>query len=129
MSHSHLDCGRPISLARFISKVVHFYNITRGCYFFPGHKNIPVSKYLHPLRYGDKNSRPVDSVYTTATSFCHMILARVYNTPCRKTGEFSLDISEMRPVNVITCYLKRPLRYGGYLCNQIQQNNVEMCSV
>ena len=35
------------------SKVVHFYNITRGCYFFSGHKNIPVSKYLHPLRYGE----------------------------------------------------------------------------
>ena len=25
------------------------------------------------------------------------------------------------------CHLKRPLRYGGYLCNQIQQNNFEMC--
>ena len=35
----------------------------------------------------------------------------------------------MRPVNVVTillCHLKRPLRYGGYLCNQIQQNNFEM---
>ena len=27
-----------------------------------------------------------------------MTLARVDNTPCRKTGEFSLDLSEMRPV-------------------------------
>ena len=46
------------------------------------------------------------------------------------TGEFSLDLSEMRPVNVVTslmCHLKRPLSYGGYLCNQIQQNNFEMC--
>ena len=61
-----------------------------------------------------------------------MTLARVDNTPCRKTGEFSLDLSEMRPVNVGTslmCHLKRPLRYGGYLCNQIQQNNFEMCNV
>ena len=52
------------------------------------------------------------------------------NTPCRKTGEVSLDLSELRPVNVVTslmCHLKRPLRYGGYLCNQIQQNNFEMC--
>ena len=44
-----------------------------------------------------------------------MTLARVDNTPCRKkTGEFSLDLSEMRPVNVVTslmCNLKRPLRY------------------
>ena len=62
-----------------------------------------------------------DRVYTTATSFCHMTLARVDNTSCGKTGEFSLDLSEMGPVNVITsinCHLKRPLRYGGYLCNQ-----------
>ena len=32
----------------------------------------------------------------------------------------------MRPVNVVTslmCHLKRPLRYGGYLRNQIQSNN------
>ena len=61
-----------------------------------------------------------------------MTLARVDNTPCRKTGEFPLDLSEMRPVNVVTslmCHLKRPLRYWGYICNQIQQNNVEMCYV
>ena len=49
----------------------------------------------------------------------------------KERGEFSLDLSEIRPVNVVTllmCHLKRPLRYGGYLsCNQIQQNNVEMC--
>ena len=41
-------------------------------------------------------------------------------------------LSEMRPVNVetsIMCHLKRPLRYGGYLCNQIQQNNIEMLSL
>ena len=47
-----------------------------------------------------------------------MTLARVDNAPCKKTGGFSLDLSEMRPVNVVTlllCYLKRPLRYGGYL--------------
>ena len=59
-----------------------------------------------------------------------MTLARVDNTPDKKTGEFSRDLSEMRPVNVVTspmCRLKRPLRYGGYLCNQIQQNNFEMC--
>ena len=40
-----------------------------------------------------------------------MTLARVDNT-----GEFSLDLSEMRPVNaatLLTCHLKRPLRYGG----------------
>ena len=58
-----------------------------------------------------------------------MTLARVDNTPCRKTDEFSLDVSERRPVNVLTslmCHLKRPLRSGGYLCNQIQQNNFEM---
>ena len=59
-----------------------------------------------------------------------MTLARVDNAPRKKTDEFSLDISEMHPVNVVTlllCHLKRPLRYGGYLCNQIQQNNFEMC--
>ena len=59
-----------------------------------------------------------------------MTLARVDNAPCKKTGEFSLDLAEMRHVNVVTlllCHLKRPLRYGGFLCNQIQQNNVEMC--
>ena len=58
-----------------------------------------------------------------------MTLARVDNAPCQKTGEFYLDLSEMRPVNVVNlllCHLKRPLRYGGYLCNQIQQNNFEM---
>ena len=74
--------------------------------------------------------RPGDGVYTTARSFWYMTLARVDNTPCTKTGEFSFDLSEMRPVNVVTllmCPLKRPLRYGGYLRNQIQQNNVEMC--
>ena len=57
-------------------------------------------------------------------------LARFDNASCKKTGEFSLDLSEMRPVNVVTlllCHLKRPLRYGGYLCNQIQQNSFEMC--
>ena len=51
-----------------------------------------------------------------------MTLARVDNTPCRKTGEISLALSEMHPVNIVTslmCHLKRPLRYGGYLCNQI----------
>ena len=61
-----------------------------------------------------------------------MTRARVDNAPYKKTCEFSLDLSEMRPVNVVTfpmCRLKRPLRYGGYLCNQIQQNNVEMCYV
>ena len=71
-----------------------------------------------------------NGVYTTATSFCHMTLARVDNAPGRKPDEFSLDLSEMRPVNVVTslmCHLKRPLRYGGYLGNQIQQNNFEMC--
>ena len=50
-----------------------------------------------------------------------MTLARVDNAPSKKTGEISLDLAEMRPVNVVTillCHLKRPLRYGGYLCNQ-----------
>ena len=59
-----------------------------------------------------------------------MTLARVDNAPSKKTGEISLDLAEMRPVNVVTlllCHLKRPLRYGGYLCNQIQQNKFEMC--
>ena len=59
-----------------------------------------------------------------------MTLARVDNAPSKKTGEISLDLAEMRPVNVVTlllCHLKRPLHYGGYLCNQIQQNNFEMC--
>ena len=57
-----------------------------------------------------------------------MTLARVDNAPSKQTGEISLDLAEMRPVNVVTillCPLKRPLRYGGYLCNQIQQNNFE----
>ena len=44
-----------------------------------------------------------------------MTLARVDNAPCKKTGEFSLDLAEMRPVNVVTlllCHLKTtsPLR-------------------
>ena len=59
-----------------------------------------------------------------------MTLARVDKASCKQMGEFSLDLSEMRPVNAINlllCHIKRPLRYGGYLCNQIQQNNVEMC--
>ena len=59
-----------------------------------------------------------------------MTLARVDNAPSKKTGEIYLDLAEMRPVNVVTillCHLKRPLRYGSYLCNQIQQNNFEMC--
>ena len=54
-----------------------------------------------------------------------MTLARVDNAPTKKTGEISLDLAKMRPVNVVTlllCHLKRPLRYGGYLYNQIQQN-------
>ena len=45
-----------------------------------------------------------------------MTLARVDNAPSKKTGEISLDLAEMRPVNVVTillCHLKRPLRYGG----------------
>ena len=74
--------------------------------------------------------RPGHRDYSTARSFWYMTLARVDNAPCKKTGEFSLDLAEMRPVNVVTlllCHLKRPLRYGGYLGNQIQQNNVEMC--
>ena len=52
-----------------------------------------------------------------------MTLARVDNAPSKKTGEISLDLAEMRPVNVVTLLF----RYGGYLCNQIQQNNFEMC--
>ena len=43
-----------------------------------------------------------------------MTLARVDNAPSKKTGEISLDLAEMRPVNVVTlllCHLKRPLRY------------------
>ena len=50
-----------------------------------------------------------------------MTLARVDNAPCKKKGEFSLDLAEMRPVNVVTlllCHLKRPLRYGGYLTTE-----------
>ena len=80
--------------------------------FFPGHKNIPVSKYLRPLRCGEYTySRPGHRVYSTARSFWYMTLARVDNAPCKKTGEFSLDLAEMRPVNVVTlllCHLKRP---------------------
>ena len=51
-------------------------------------------------------------------SFWYMTLARVDNAPCKKTDEFSLDLSEMHPVNVVTlllCHLKQPLLYGGYL--------------
>ena len=78
----------------------------------------------------ESKSRDRHRVYTTASSFWYMTLARVDNAPSKKTGEISLDLAEMRPVNVVTillCHLKRPLRYGGYLCNQIQQNNFEMC--
>ena len=63
-------------------------------------------------------------------NICTHSVAESDNAPCKKTGAFSLDLSEMRPANVVNsllCHLKRPLRYGGYLCNQIQQNNVEMC--
>ena len=41
-----------------------------------------------------------------------MTLARVDNAPCKKTGEFSLDLAEMRPVNVsyktvlLMCHIK-----------------------
>ena len=31
-----------------------------------------------------------------------MTLARVDNAPSKKTGEISLDLAEMRPVNVVT---------------------------
>ena len=34
-----------------------------------------------------------------------MTLARVDNAPCTKTGEFSLELSEMRPVNVVNLLL------------------------
>ena len=59
---------------------------------------------------------------------CHLLASTTRRV--KKPGEISLDLAEMRPVNVVTillCHLKRPLRYGGYLCNQIQQNNFEMC--
>ena len=60
-----------------------------------------------------------------------MTLARVVNTPCRKAGVFSLDLSEMRPVNVVTslmCTLKRPLRYGGYsLCETKINRTILRC--
>ena len=133
MPHSHLDCG--ISQARVISTVA-FLGYYQGELFFLRHtKCTSIKKTLAPtpLRrvklttLGDRVSRP-----TTATSYWHMTLARADNAPCRKTGEFSVDVSEIRPVNVITsiiCHLKRPLRYGGYLSNQIQQNNFEMCKV
>ena len=92
--------------------------------------DIKIYLYLNICAHSVADSRPGHRVYSTARSFWYMTLVRVDNAPCKKTGEFSLDLAEMRPVNVVTlllCHLKRPLRYGGYLCNQIQQNNVEMC--
>ena len=49
-----------------------------------------------------------------ARSFWYTTLARVDNAPCKKTGEFSLDLSEMRPVNVkltiVSSKMTSPLR-------------------
>ena len=38
-------------------------------------------------------------------SFWYITLARVDNAPCKKTDKFSLDLSEMHPVNVVTLLL------------------------
>ena len=65
----------------------------------------------------------------------HTVTRHLYSSTTRRAEKqvsFYLDLSEMRPVHFITsimCHLKRPLRYGGYLSNQIQQNNYEMCEV
>ena len=58
------------------------------------------------------------------------ILLQHHSVTWHLLASTTLDLSEMRPVHVVTSlmfHLKRPLRYGGYLCNQIQQNNFEMC--
>ena len=89
--------------------------------------DIKIYLYLNICDHSVAESKSRDLVIVfilgTARSFWYMTLARVDNAPSKKTGEIS-------PVNVVTilsCHLKRPLRYGGYLCNQIQQNNFEMC--
>ena len=47
-----------------------------------------------------------------------MTLARVDKAPCKKTGEFSLDLSEMRPVNVVNLLLcnLNDLSVTGFIC-------------
>ena len=63
---------------------------------------------------------------STATSYCHMTLACPDNTPYRKTGEFSLDLSKMPPVHIVTSiiwHLKRHLLYGGYLYRGLTKFN------
>ena len=85
--------------------------------------DIKIYLYLNICAHSVAESKTRDLVIvfivlTAARSFWYMTLARVDNAPCKKTGEFSLDLAEMRPVNVVTlllCHLKRLLRYGGYL--------------
>ena len=101
--------------------------LTRGCYFVPGHKNIPVTKILAPTPLRRVKLITWWSASTTATSYCHVTLARADNKPCRKTSEFSHDLSKMRPVHVVTsimCHLKLPLRYGDYLSNKFNRTIV-----
>ena len=123
MSHNTFHSSRVIDkrqrrrLANVDIQLRHLVTIRSPNSFHSGHLAITVT-----LRGPDGDRYGQVLLYMT--------LARVDNAPCKKTGEFSLDLAEMRPVNVVTlllCHLKRPLRYGGYLCNQIQQNNVEMC--
>ena len=79
-------------------------------------KNIPVM-YQNICAHSVAESKTRDLVIVfilSARSFWYMTLARVDNAPCKKTGEFSLDLSEMRPVNVVNLlHLKRPLHCSG----------------
>ena len=96
-----------------------FQEYYQGRYFFPGPKHIPVSIKISAHSVTESKTHHLGIGFTTATSFCHMTLS-------------GADLSEMRPVHAITsimCNLKRPLRYGGYLSNRVQQNNFEMCIV
>ena len=47
-----------------------------------------------------------------------MTLARVDNAPSKKTGEISLDLAEMRPVNIVTlllCHLKLGTHHATFV--------------
>ena len=65
----------------------------------------------------DISAHSVTESVTTATSYCHVTLARAATRRGEKRSEFSLDLSEMRPVHVLTRALLRLERTMNSLCH------------
>ncbi len=133
MSHSHLDCGSLYRRQGLYLKLC-ISRILPGGVIFSMDVKIYLYQNICTHSVTESKTRHLVIVYVLLQRHtdCYMTIARPDNAPCSKTGEFSLDLSEMRPVHVITsimCHLKRLLRYGGYLSDRIQQNNFEMCKV